>query len=167
MNRSDISRSLREVLQPVVAGADLYLEEVSVTGAGKQRRVQIVVDLPDGPGGVDSEALGDLSRDVSNRLDADEDLLPGPYLLEVTTPGVDRSLTEPRHFRRAQGRLVSVTTAQEDTIRGRVVDAADDGLHLEPPARKKSESEPILLPWSEVGEGRIEVEFNPPKDSGS
>src|SRR5690625_4124515 len=132
MNRSDISRSLREVLQPVVAGADLYLEEVSVTGAGKQRRVQIVVDLPDGPGGVDSEALGDLSRDVSNRLDADEDLLPGPYLLEVTTPGVDRSLTEPRHFRRAQGRLVSVTTAQEDTIRGRVVDAADDGLHLQP-----------------------------------
>lgn len=165
MNRSDISHSLREVLQPVVAGADLYLEEVSVTGAGKQRRVQVVVDLPDGPGGVDSEAIGDISRDISNRLDADEDLLPGPYLLEVTTPGVNRSLTEPRHFRRAQGRLVSVTTAQ-DTVRGRVVGADDEGLHLQTPARKKSEPEPILLPWSEVGEGRIEVEFNPPKDSG-
>lgn len=165
MNRSDISHSLREVLQPVVAGADLYLEEVSVTGAGRQRRVQVVVDLPDGPGGVDSEAIGDISRAISNRLDADENLLPGPYLLEVTTPGVNRSLTEPRHFRRAQGRLVSVTTAQ-DTVRGRVVGADDEGLHLQPPARKSAKPEPILLPWSEVGEGRVEVEFNPPKDSG-
>src|SRR5690625_3517160 len=110
MSPSDIQAALQQALSPVVAAEGLYLEQVRLGGHQRKRVVTVVVDLPDGPGGVDSEALTEVSRAVSARMDEVDDVLPGAYELEVTTPGVSRPLTERRHFRRAQGRLVTVQT---------------------------------------------------------
>src|SRR5690606_18307302 len=99
---NDLAARLREVLDPVVAASDLYLEGVEVTGPARRRLVRVTVDLPDGPGGVGSDRLGDVSHAVSEALDGVHDALEGSYLLEVTTPGVSRPLTEARHFRRAE-----------------------------------------------------------------
>src|SRR5690606_30940547 len=126
---SDVSDRLRAVLEPVVAQSSLFLEDVAASSAGRRSVVRVVVDLPDGPGGVDSELLADVSRAISAALD-DVDVLPGAYTLEVTTPGIDRPLTEPRHFRRATGRLVELRTAS-GLRRGRIVDVDDDGVELE------------------------------------
>lgn len=119
--RSDL---LTTHLEPVVAGAGLFLEGVSVSAAGRRTVVRLVVDLPDGPGGVSSDALAEVSREISGALDG-AGLIPGPYTLEVTTPGVARPLTEPRHFRRAVGRTVAVTTAASTTT-GRLDDVRGD-----------------------------------------
>lgn len=116
-------------LEPVVEGAGLYLEGVTLTPAGRRTVVRVVVDLPDGPGGVSSDALVEVSRLVSAALD-DADLVPGPHVLEVTTPGVDRPLTEPRHFRRAIGRLVEVTTSS-GTTSGRLTEVRDAAVVLD------------------------------------
>lgn len=118
------SELLTTHLEPVVAGAGLFLEGVSVSAAGRRTVVRVVVDLVDGPGGVSSDALAEVSRAVSRALD-DAGLVPGPHTLEVTTPGVDRPLTEPRHFRRAVGRLVTVTTGAGTTT-GRLTEVRDD-----------------------------------------
>lgn len=115
-------------LQPVAARAGLVIEGASVVAAGRRTVVRVVVDLPDGPGGVTSDALTDVSRDISHLLDA-HDLVRGSYTLEVTTPGVDRPLTEPRHFRRALGRLVTVTTST-GTRTGRLTDVRESSLVL-------------------------------------
>lgn len=104
------SERLREILEPAVSATGLMLEEVAESQAGRRTVVLVTVDLPDGPGGVTSDQMSAATRAVSEALDA-ADPIPGPYTLEVSTPGVDRPLTTPRHFRRALGRLVEIGTA--------------------------------------------------------
>lgn len=165
MSPSDIQAALQQALSPVVAAEGLYLEQVRLGGHQRKRVVTVVVDLPDGPGGVDSEALTEVSRAVSAQMDEVDDVLPGAYELEVTTPGVSRPLTERRHFRRAQGRLVTVQT-DDGSVRGRITAADDEGLQVQPepergnPGQKRGrQPEPVLLPWERVRRGQIQVEF--------
>ena len=165
MSQSDVTTALHEALSPVVAAEGLYLEQVRLGGSKRAPVVTVVVDLPDGPGGVGSDALGEVSQAVSARMDEVDDIIDGAYELQVTTPGISRPLTEPRHFRRAQGRLVTVTTT-EGSVHGRIKTADDEGLVLlsppergKPGQRKSGQGEPVVLTWDQVRRGAIEVEF--------
>ncbi|MGW1448381.1 ribosome maturation factor RimP, partial [Micromonospora sp. NPDC002411] len=100
---------LREVIEPVVNDAGYDLEDLSVSRAGRRHVVRVMVDAD---GGIDLDAVADVSRAVSAALDAAEetggDIVAGEYQLEVSSPGVDRPLTLPRHWRRNVSRLVKV-----------------------------------------------------------
>src|SRR5215469_10062230 len=96
---------LARLLEPVIVASGLDLEDVRVSQAGRRRLLRLVVDAD---GGVGLDQIAEVSREVSARLDASGVMGEVPYTLEVSSPGVDRPLTEPRHWRRAQGRLVSV-----------------------------------------------------------
>lgn len=150
----DVHTVLTQELSPVIAAADLLLEELTLTGPPKHRVVRVIVDLIDGPGGVDSDHLTEVSRDISTALDALDDRLPGTYTLEVTTPGVDRVLTTARHFRRAQGRLVTIAT-ESGRVSGRVRDASDATVTLD--GRRGQVEVPIV----EITSGRIDIELRP------
>ena len=99
---------LTRLLEPVVSAAGMDLENVRVTAAGRRRLLRVVVDAD---GGVSLDDIAQISRDVSAELDATAAMGEAPYTLEVSSPGVDRPLTEPRHWRRATGRLVRVPLA--------------------------------------------------------
>lgn len=107
-----IARRLTELLTPVVEGAGAFLEGIKTTRAGKYSTVRVLVDLPDGPGELGLDALTEVSRAVSAALD-EADPVKGRYTLEVSTPGAERELSTPRHFRRAVGHDVELTV--EDT----------------------------------------------------
>ncbi|WP_246180221.1 ribosome maturation factor RimP [Kocuria coralli] len=113
---TDPAAPLREILTPVVEGQGLYLEEISVRGAGASRIVQVLVDLPDDTTeGVDLEDIARVSRAVSEALD-EYDAVDGPgYELEVSSPGAARELKQLRHWKRSVGRQVTVTPM--DTVR--------------------------------------------------
>lgn len=117
-----LARSLTDLLAPVVADAGLHLEGVETTRAGKYSVVRVLVDLRDGPGDLDIDALGPVTAAVSQALD-EADPVKGQYTLEVSTPGAERELTTLRHFRRAVGHSARVRTADEE-LAG-VVTAAD------------------------------------------
>ena len=117
-----LARSLTGLLAPVVADAGLYLEGVETTRAGKYSVVRVFVDLADGPGDLDLDALGPVTAAVSQALD-EADPVKGQYTLEVSTPGAERELTTLRHFRRAVGHSARVRTADEE-LTG-VITAAD------------------------------------------
>src|SRR4051812_39024854 len=91
---------LLDVLSPVVREVGYDLEDVTVTAAGRRSLVRVIVDAD---GGIDLDAVAEVSRVVSDVLDEKGDGFAGPYVLEVSSPGVDRPLTEPRHWRRAEG----------------------------------------------------------------
>ena len=91
------------LLDPVVSAAGMDLEGVRITAAGRRRLLRVLVDA-DGGVGLDRIAL--ISRELSERLDETALMGERPYTLEVSSPGVDRPLTERRHWRRAIGRLV-------------------------------------------------------------
>lgn len=148
------SAELTRLLQPLVAESGLVLEDVQVTTVGRRRLVRVVVDLPeDEVGSVDLDRVADVSRVVSERLDESDALGAGPYALEVTTPGVDRPLTERRHFRRARTRLVRLQRHHGPEVLGRLVDVDGDGPVLDVDGTRQH------VAWDEVRTGSVQVEF--------
>jgi ribosome maturation factor RimP len=151
-------------ITPVVDQRGYDLEELVVTPAGRRSVVRVVVDRDQG---VTLDDIAEVSRAVSEVLDANDDGMGRPYVLEVTSPGVDRPLTEHRHWRRNVGRLVTVAVAG-DEVTGRVtgVDDAGVGLAVEAkgkPGAKKKPPTPRHVPWAQLGPGRVQVEFGRPE----
>jgi ribosome maturation factor RimP len=146
------SSTVQDALVSTVNEAGFDLEEVKVVRAGRREIVRVVVDSDSG---VDLDAIAHLSRVISEILDGESltDLLDDGYQLEVSSPGVDRPLTEPRHWRRASGRLVSVEVDGK-RVTGRVLSADTDGVIL------GLEGDSLTVSWSDLGAGRVQVEFN-------
>jgi ribosome maturation factor RimP len=143
-------RRLAGLIRPVVAAAGMDLESVRVTVAGRRRLLRIVVDSDHGVS-LDDAAL--VSREVSTALDASDVMGDVPYTLEVSSPGVDRPLTEPRHWRRAVGRLVRVKAGAEGTVQGRVLAADAEGVTLDLSGVKCG------FAYGDLGPGGVQVEF--------
>ena len=151
-------------IAPVVDGGGYDLEELVVTPAGRRSVVRVVVDRDEG---VTLDDIAEVSRAVSEVLDANDDGMGRPYVLEVTSPGVDRPLTEHRHWRRNVGRLVTVSVGpagSADEVTGRITAADDAGVTLAveakgKPGAKKRPPTPRQVPWAQLGAGRVQVEF--------
>jgi len=138
-------------LEPLVRAAGMDLESVRIDVVGQRRLVRVVVDAD---GGVSLDDLAEASRAIGQHLDQSEAAPGGSYTLEVSSPGVDRPLTEPRHWRRASGRLVKVPmVAGKGSVSGRVVRAGDAGVTLEIGGATRH------FTYNELGPGRIQVEF--------
>jgi ribosome maturation factor RimP len=143
------------------------LEGLRVTSAGRRRILRVVVDAD---GGVSLDDIALASRELSLKLDTSPDMGEQPYTLEVSSPGVDRPLTQPRHWRRAIGRLV-VAPLQVGapashgngavTAEGRIVGADEFGVTLEHAGEAKAFS------FADLGPGRVQVEFGHFDDPGT
>lgn len=158
MPGSTTSRArLVQLLTPAVEATGHDLEDVSVSPAGKRQVVRVVVDKN---GGVTLDDVAAVSRAISELLDtaeADEpDLLGGAYVLEVSSPGVDRPLTAPRHWRRNVGHLVKATLADGSTVTGRIRAADDVEVVLEVDGGVRT------LLAAELVSGAVQVEFSRP-----
>jgi ribosome maturation factor RimP len=141
------------LLHPVVSAAGYELVDLSVSSAGRRSLLRVTVD---GEDGIDLDGVAEVSRAISTAMDAQDGRWTGPYVLEVSSPGVDRPLTEPRHWRRAIGRLVSVPIGDAEPVTGRVLTADDSGLSLQGAGAERH------YEWGVVGTGRMQVEFSRP-----
>ncbi|MET7393936.1 ribosome maturation factor RimP [Dactylosporangium sp. NPDC005572] len=144
---------LLTVVEPVVTAAGYDLEDLSVSRVGRRHLVRIAVDSDHG---VDLDRVADLSRAISTALDKAEaegdELIAGEYELEVGSPGVDRPLTEPRHWRRNRARLVKVRVDGRQ-VTGRVLAADDAGVTLDVDGAKQA------VAYGSLGSGRVQVEL--------
>jgi ribosome maturation factor RimP len=150
---------LVRLLEPVIRAMDMDLEGIKVTTVGRRRLLRVVVDAD---GGVSLDDIALASRELSARLDGADQMGEMPYTLEVSSPGVDRPLTQPRHWRRAVGRLVVVPLADgpeghkgndAGPIRGRVVGSTRNGVILDQDGVTRE------YEYAELGAGRVQVEF--------
>jgi ribosome maturation factor RimP len=144
---------VREVVEPAVTAAGYDLEDVTVTAAGRRSVVRVIVDRDDG---VDLDAVAEVARLVSDTLDGDDPTGDAPYTLEVSSPGVDRPLTEPRHWRRASGRLVKAGVRDDADVTGRVVATDDSGVTFDLDGQQRR------VPYDALGPGKVQVEFSRP-----
>lgn len=142
---------LRELIEPVVVEAGYDLEDLEVSKAGRRSVVRVIVDSDTG---VDLDEVADVSKAVSVVLDEADPTNEQPYVLEVTSPGVDRPLTEPRHWRRNVGRKVKA-----GHVEGRIREVTDDGVVIE----DKGESE--MISFESLPAGQVVLEFKPAADS--
>ncbi|GGO47774.1 ribosome maturation factor RimP [Streptomyces daqingensis] len=154
------SERLRGLLEPLVGEKGLDLEEVEVTPAGKRRVLRVVVDSDDG---VQLDTCAELSRTLSAALDETDVMGGSPYVLEVTSPGADRPLTELRHYRRASGRLIKADltdAAGGGEVTARITAVDDEGIDLEVPGVKGRKPTRRRLAFGDVAKARVEIEFN-------
>ena len=116
------------LIRPVIEGSGLELVDVAFRRESGRRVLRVVVDRE---GGVDVDTIAELAEKVSRRLDV-EGFAPGPYALEVSSPGIERSLKLPRDFARRVGDDVKVKTTTpiegRTNITGELVSADDDGI---------------------------------------
>jgi ribosome maturation factor RimP len=157
-----VTARLTSLIESVLTAMEIDLEAVKVTSAGRRVVLRIVVDAD---GGVSLDDIAEVSREVSAKLDAKNAMGEAPYTLEVTSPGVDRPLTQPRHWRRAAGRLVVVPLITKDQnserpahagpagYLGRIIDVDHDRVTLDIDGARRTFS------LGELGPGRVQVEF--------
>ncbi len=153
---------LTDLIEPILTAMNLDLEAVKIAAAGRRRVLRIIVDAD---GGVSLDDMALASTKVSARIDAKNAMGDAPYTLELSSPGIDRPLTEPRHWRRAVGRLVAVRLTDQDlhsqraagagpaSVKARVIGADQDGVTLEIDGAKRTYG------YRELGPGRVQVEF--------
>ena len=165
--------SVREQIRPTVEGPlaalGLLVEDVAVTPAGRRRLVRVWIDRALGGDAAEVteptpslslDEVADATRVVSDALDASDVMGEQPYTLEVTSPGVDRPLTEPRHFQRNVSRLVTLTPVEGEPVTGRILRAGAEGLTIEVPAVKKQPARVLELRYADVTRAVVQVEFS-------
>lgn len=145
--RERIAQSLTDPL----AALGLDLEAVELSAAGKRSVLRIAVDKD---GGVTMDDVTEATRAVNEILDADGVMGETPYLLEVTSRGVDRPLTLERHWRRNADRLVKVTLVEGGTFEGRIGAAEAEKVTLDVDGAERE------LLYADVAKALVQVEFN-------
>jgi ribosome maturation factor RimP len=151
------------LLEPTVAAMGMDLENVRITSAGRRRLLRVVVDAD---GGISLDDIALVSRELSATLDRAAAMGESSYTLEVSSPGVDRPLTEPKHWRRAVGRLVTVplrsqihnaagAAADSRAVTGRITGTDAHGVRLDVAGDTRE------FGYPELGPGRIQIEFAP------
>jgi len=143
---------LRELLDPLVQKAGFILEEVKVTPLGRRRQISVIVDGEERNPNLDEVAS--ISRAISAQLDDYSGLGDSPFTLEVTSPGIDRPLTELRHWRKNLGRLVKILTKEDKEISGRITEVHTGKVRIDD----------VIFDFESIKRAQVQIEFNRPKE---
>ncbi|MGV0716700.1 ribosome maturation factor RimP [Mycolicibacterium sp. XJ662] len=147
-----------ELLDGEFARAGYEIEDVVTAANARPPRITVVVDADDG---LDLDSLAQLSRTASqllDRLDAES----APYILEVTSPGVERPLTAERHYRRAHGRKVVLTLSDGSQLTGRLGETEGGAVRLVVREGRRPDFTVRELPLESIVKAVVQVDFSPP-----
>jgi ribosome maturation factor RimP len=150
---SEITDRLAGLLAGPIEALGLDLEAVDLSRAGKRSVLRVAVDKD---GGVDLDDIAAATGEVSRLLDDSDVMGSTPYTLEVSSPGVDRPLTLPRHWRRNTGRLVKATLVEGGEVTGRIVGTDDTGADLDVDGSGRR------VEFADVAKARVQIEFKRP-----
>jgi ribosome maturation factor RimP len=143
-------QSIRDVITPAIDAAGYFLEDVHIASLGNRRVVTVVVD---GMVNLNLDEVTAITKEISSILDAFMD--ESPFTLEVSSPGVDRPLTLPRHWKKNVSRIVRSVMVNDEVVTGRV-----DVVHDESVCIIVGVGQRVELPFVEVKRAQVEIEFN-------
>lgn len=149
-----------ELLDGEFARAGYEIEDVVIDAGARPPRITVIAD---GDEGLDLDAIAELSRSASELLDRlDTTQAASPYVLEVTSPGVDRPLTLEKHYRRARGRRVELTLSDGSQLTGRLGETRDGTVCVVVPEGSRGTYSVRELPLGGITKAVVQVEFSPP-----
>lgn len=150
MSTSETRDRLAQELSAPVTALGLDLEAVDLSSAGKRKVLRVAVDKD---GGVTMDDIAEATRAVSTALDSHDLMGAQAYTLEVSSPGTDRPLTQPRHWRRNAGRLVKVDLHEGEPVTGRITSSDDDAVVLD------VEGSEQRVAYDQVSRAKVQIEF--------
>jgi len=146
---------ISELVTPAVSDQGFYLEDVHVATPGSHRIVTCIVD---GDASLNLDQVTTVSRVISELLDEAAFMGETPFTLEVTSPGVDRPLTQPRHFAKNIDRLLKIVKLDGSEVTGRILSNTDHDVTLTVTVKKETLEQTVSL--SEIKRAVVEIEFN-------
>ena len=146
---------ISELVTPAVSDQGFYLEDVHVATPGSHRIVTCIVD---GDASLNLDQVTTVSRVISELLDEAAFMGETPFTLEVTSPGVDRPLTQPRHFAKNVDRLLKIIKLDGSEVTGRILSNTDHDVTLTVTVKKEIIEQTVSL--SEIKRAVVEIEFN-------
>lgn len=150
---TDLAKRLEPIVADVIGGLGFDLDAFGVQQVGRKKLVKVVVDAADG---IDSDQVASATRAVSKALDEHDHVIAGAYTLEVTSPGLSRPLTLPRHWRRARLRLVKLTPKEGKPSVGRVGHVGERSVRMLIDGRIKD------ISYASLTSAVVEIEFKQP-----
>jgi ribosome maturation factor RimP len=154
MDVKELVIKIKEIIEPVIKDMGMSLEDVELTKMAGKVLLRIFIDKE---GGVTLDDCEQVSREVEAQLDV-EDPIPCSYILEVSSPGIDRPLRNPADFRRFCGKMARVVTSKpienQTFFIGEIVRAGDIDIELLLPKDKR-----ITIPYKDISRARLEVNF--------
>ena len=146
---------ISELVTPAVSDQGFYLEDVHVATPGSHRIVTCIVD---GDASLNLDQVTTVSRVISELLDEAAFMGETPFTLEVTSPGVDRPLTQPRHFAKNIDRLLKIVKLDGSEVTGRILSNTDHDVTLTVTVKKETIEQTVSL--NEIKRAVVEIEFN-------
>ena len=146
---------ISELVTPAVSDLGFYLEDVHVATPGSHRIVTCIVD---GDASLNLDQVTSVSRVISELLDEAAFMGETPFTLEVTSPGVDRPLIQPRHFAKNIDRLLKIIKLDGSEVTGRILSNTDQDVTLTVTVKKETIEQIVSL--SEIKRAVVEIEFN-------
>ena len=146
---------ISELVTPAVSDLGFYLEDVHVATPGSHRIVTCIVD---GDASLNLDQVTSVSRVISELLDEAVFMGETPFTLEVTSPGVDRPLTQPRHFAKNADRLLKIVKVDGSEVSGRILSNTDHDVTLTVTIKKEATEQTV--PLADIKRAVVEIEFN-------
>jgi len=146
---------ISELVTPAVSDLGFYLEDVHVATPGSHRIVTCIVD---GDASLNLDQVTSVSRVISELLDEAVFMGETPFTLEVTSPGVDRPLTQPRHFAKNADRLLKIVKVDGSEVTGRILSNTDHSVTLTVTLKKEVTEQTV--PLADIKRAVVEIEFN-------
>ena len=150
-----ITDQISQLVTPAVEAQGFFLEEVQLVSPGKHRIVTCIVD---GETSLNMDQVTGVSRAISDLLDEAAFMGDAPFTLEVTSPGVDRPLTQPRHFRKNVDRLLKIVKIDGDVVTGRICSSSELDVTLT--VVEKKETKEVSVKLTDIKRATVEIEFN-------
>jgi ribosome maturation factor RimP len=150
---------ISEHITPALHQAGYFLEDVNLVSPGQHRIVTVIVD---GESALNLDQVTVASKLVSELLDEATFMGETPFTLEVTSPGIDRPLTLPRHFAKNSDRLLKVTKSDGTVITGRICANTDVDVTLT--VTEKKDVKEVVISLSDIKRAQVEIEFNRKED---
>lgn len=146
---------IADAVTPALSQAGYYLEEINVVTPGQHRIVTVIVD---GESSLNLDQVTAASKLVSELLDTASFMGESPFTLEVTSPGIDRPLTLPRHFAKNVNRLLKVIKTDGEVVTGRITSNTESDVTLSVTVKK--EASDLVVPLVDIKRATVEIEFN-------
>ena len=146
---------ISELLTPALQQAGYFLEEVNLVTPGQHRIVTVIVD---GESALNLDQVTVASKLVSELMDEAPFMGDTPFTLEVTSPGIDRPLTLPRHFAKNVTRLLKITKTDGNVVTGRITSNTDSDVTLS--VAEKKETKEVVVSLADIKRAVVEIEFN-------
>ena len=140
-----VIEAVSAAISPTFEGTGIYLEEVTLTG-GSPKILTVIIDSETH---LNLDQVTSVTKEISEILENLPELGETPFTLEVSSPGIERPLTQPRHWRKNHGRLATLALHNGTLVKGRIGELRDSTVDIDMKA--------VLL--ADVAQAHIEIEF--------